>query len=118
LIGVKADWRRRCEAGGVPPERHVVMGKLVYRLFAGALILAGAALFAAMMQVSYGDTREWDMALIRLGMPLSFLLPMVGAAMMVLGGAMLSQSLAAGRPKTKRRPITPGRWRGAGGDPK
>jgi hypothetical protein len=96
------------------------MAKLFYRLFAGLMVAAGAVLFAAMMQVSYGTTRAWDNALIKLGMPLSFLLPMTGAAMVVIGAAMLSQSLAAGRDgrrQSRSRP-SPGRWRGLGGQPK
>lgn len=91
------------------------MGKLIYRLFAALTVLAGIALFGVMMQVSYGDTREWDMMLIKLGMPLSFLLPMIGVAMMVVGCAMLAQSLAAGRTKLRRGRTAPGRWRGVNG---
>jgi TRAP-type mannitol/chloroaromatic compound transport system permease small subunit len=70
--------------------------------------------------VSYGATQEWDQALIRLGMPLSFLLPMVGAMMVVIGWAMLSQSLAEGRDRRIGRHVrpSPGRWRGVSREPK
>lgn len=96
------------------------MGQLIYRLFAGLMVVIGVGMFGFMMRVSYGTTREWDMALIKLGMPLSVLLPIVGAAMAVTGWAMLSQSLVEGRGRQDSVPrrTTPGRWRRTSGGPR
>ncbi|HEX5380519.1 MAG TPA: hypothetical protein VFW47_18210 [Phenylobacterium sp.] len=78
------------------------MGTLAYRIVAGLLIVLGAALFAYMMQVSYGTSAEWDRRLFALGMPLSFLLPAVAALMVAVGCAMLSYAWRAARMARRR----------------
>lgn len=69
------------------------MGNLIYRIVGLLLLAAGVALFAFMMQVTYDTAAEWDRMLIQIGMPLSFLLPMVGALIAALGAVMIAHSL-------------------------
>lgn len=73
------------------------MGNLAYRLTAALFVIVGAALFAYMMQVTYGTAIEWDRKLIAIGMPLSFLLPAVAALMVAVGCAMFAHSVQVAR---------------------
>lgn len=68
------------------------MGRVLYLLSAVVMIIGGGVLFGYMMRVSYGGTPEWDRKLIEIGMPLSFLLPVIGALLVSFGLAMLSHA--------------------------
>lgn len=72
------------------------MGRVLYHLTALAMIVGGGLLFGYMMQVSYGGAPEWDRKLIAIGMPLSFLLPVIGALLVSFGLAMLSHAWQQG----------------------
>ncbi len=73
------------------------MGRVLYRLSALVMIVGGGVLFGYMMRVSYGGTPEWDHKLIAIGMPMSFLLPVLGALLVSFGLAMLSHGWQEGR---------------------
>ena len=73
------------------------MGNQIYRLFAAVIAAAGLGLFAYMMQVTYDTAPEWDRRLIEIGMPLSFLLPLLGAFMTAMGVAMFAHASHRGR---------------------
>lgn len=77
------------------------MGNLIYRIVGFLFLAAGVALFAFMMQVTYDTAAEWDRMLIRIGMPLSFLLPMVGALIAALGAVIVAHSFERTR-QTRR----------------
>lgn len=79
------------------------MGNMVYRVFALTVAAAGVLLFAYMMQVTYNTAPEWDHKLIALGMPLSFLLPLLGAMMATLGLVMFAHALHRGQSERYRR---------------
>ncbi len=68
------------------------MGNLVYRVCAVLVALAGAALFAFMMEATYRTSGGWDRMLLAIGMPLSFLLPLIGALMVAAGGLMYAHA--------------------------
>ncbi len=64
------------------------MATLIARLIGLLLALAGAALIAFILEVFYRTSREFDHMAFAIGMPLSFLLPAVGALMVALGVLM------------------------------
>lgn len=68
------------------------MGNLIYRVCAVLLALAGAALFAFMMEATYRSSGGWDRMLLAIGMPLSFLLPLLGALMVAAGALMFTHA--------------------------
>jgi len=74
------------------------MGYLIYRIIGLVVALIGAALFAFILEVFYGVSRQFDQMAFAIGMPLSFLLPAVGALMMALGALMFMHA-GRGRPK-------------------
>ncbi len=73
------------------------MGNLIYRVFAVLVAVAGAMLFAFMMEATYRTTGGWNRMLFTIGMPLSFLLPLLGALMVAAGCAMFSHGARLAR---------------------
>ena len=61
------------------------MAILIQRLIGLLLALAGVALIVFILEVFYRTSREADHLAFAIGMPLSFLLPAVGALMVALG---------------------------------
>ncbi len=61
------------------------MAALIYRLIGMLVALAGASLIAFILEVFYRTSQEFDRMAFAIGMPLSFLLPAVGALMVALG---------------------------------
>lgn len=61
------------------------MAYLIYRIIGLLVAMAGAALFAFILEVFYRTSRHFDQLAFAIGMPLSFLLPAVGALMVALG---------------------------------
>jgi hypothetical protein len=73
------------------------MGNLIYRVCAILVALAGTALLAFMMEATYRTSGGWDRMLLAIGMPLSFLLPMLGALMVAAGALMYTHAAQRGR---------------------
>ena len=65
------------------------MAILISRLVGMVVALAGAALIAFILEVFYRTSREASQMAFAIGMPLSFLLPAVGALMVALGVLMV-----------------------------
>jgi hypothetical protein len=81
------------------------MGNLVYRVCAVLVALAGTALLAFMMEATYRTSGGWDRMLLAIGMPLSFLLPLLGALMVAAGALMYTHAAQDGghEPKDAKR---------------
>jgi hypothetical protein len=73
------------------------MGFLIARIVGALVALAGAALMAFILEVFYRTRAEFDHLAFAIGMPLSFLLPAIGALMVALGVLMFIH--AGRRPK-------------------
>jgi hypothetical protein len=77
------------------------MGFLIYRIIGLLTALLGAALIAFILEVFYRTSRQFDQLAFAIGMPLSFLLPAIGALMVAAGVLMF---IHAGRRQRSKRP--------------